>query len=153
MLAELAAANAAFGILRQTVMNGKDLMSAGKAITSLVDAEEKLRSRGNKKKNSFWFKVGGKEGGDLEEFMALEELKKKKAELESSMRLYGRPGLYDDWVKFQIQARKDRANAEERRKENLQRLFEIIAIATFCILGLGILGVVIYFGMKTRGML
>ena len=153
MLAELAAANAAFGILRQTVMNGKDLMSAGKAIASLVDAEEKLRSRGNKKKNSFWFKVGGKEGGDLEEFMALEELKKKKAELESSMRLYGRPGLYDDWVKFQVQARKDRANAEERRKENLQRLFEIIAIATFCILGLGILGVVIYFGMKTRGML
>ena len=69
------------------------------------------------------------------------------------MRLYGRPGLYDDWVKFQVQARKDRANAEERRKENLQRLFEIIAIATFCILGLGILGVVIYFGMKTRGML
>ena len=153
MLAEFSAANAAFGILRQTVMNGKDLMSAGKAIASLVDAEEKLRSRGNKKKNSFWFKVGGKEGGDLEEFMALEELKKKKAELESSMRLYGRPGLYDDWVKFQIQARKDRANAEERRKENLQRLFEIIAIATFCILGLGILGVVIYFGMKTRGML
>ena len=63
MLAELAAANAAFGILRQTVMNGKDLMSAGKAIASLVDAEEKLRSRATGKRNSR-FKVGGKEGGE-----------------------------------------------------------------------------------------
>ena len=153
MLAELAAANAAFAVIKQTVQNGRDLMAAGKAIGSLVDAEEKLRNRGTKKKNSFWFKIGGKEGSDREEVIAFEEIRRKKAELESAMRLYGRAGLYDDWVKFQIQARKDRASAEERRKENVQRLLEVIAISIFCILGLGILAVVIYFGMKTRGML
>ena len=89
-------------------MNGRDLMSAGKAISSLVNAEEELRNRGNKKKNSFWRKVGGNEGSDLEEFMALEELKQKRAELESMMRLYGRGGLYNDWVRFQVEARKRR---------------------------------------------
>ena len=153
MLAELAAANAAFAVIKQTVQNGRELMAAGKAIGSLVDAEEKLRSKGIKKKNSFWFKVGGGEGSDLEEFMALEEIKRKKAELESAMRLYGRPGLYDDWIKYQVQARKDRAAAEERRKENVQRLMEVLAISVFCVLGLGILAVVIYLGMKTRGMI
>ena len=50
MLAELAAANAAFAVIKQTVSHGKDLMSAGKAISKLVDAEEDLRARGNKKK-------------------------------------------------------------------------------------------------------
>ena len=85
--------------------------------------------------------------------MALEEIKRKKSELESAMRLYGRPGLYDDWIKYQVQARKDRAAAEERRKENVQRLMEVLAISVFCVLGLGILAVVIYLGMKTRGMI
>ena len=88
MLAELAAANAAFQILKQTVQNGRDIMSAGKSIASIVDAEEKLRTKGAKKKNSFWFKVGGKDGADLDEFMALQELAQKKKELESMMRLY-----------------------------------------------------------------
>ena len=55
MLAELAAANAAFAVIKQTVSHGKDLMSAGKAISKLVDAEEDLRARGNKKKNSFQY--------------------------------------------------------------------------------------------------
>lgn len=45
MLAELAAANAAFGILKQTIANGKELMSAGKAISDLINAEEDLRKR------------------------------------------------------------------------------------------------------------
>ena len=153
MLAELAAANAAFAVIKQTVQNGRDLMSAGKAIGSLVEAEDKLRNRGIKKKNSFWFKVGGKEGSDLEEFMALEEIKRQKAELESAMRLYGRAGLYDDWVRFQVQARKDRAAAEEQREENMQKLLEALAVGAFCVLGLAILVAVIYLAMDTRGML
>ena len=50
MLAELAAANAAFSIIKQTVSHGKDLMSAGKAISQLVAAEEDLRAKGTKRK-------------------------------------------------------------------------------------------------------
>lgn len=153
MLAELAAANAAFQIIKQTVQNGRDIMSAGKSIASLVDAEEKLRARGVKKKNSFWFKVGGKDGADLDEFMALQELAQKKKELESLMRLYSPPGTYDAWVKFQVQARKDRAAAEEKRQENMQKLAEGLAVAAFCVLGLTILAVVIYLAMDQRGML
>ena len=151
MLAELAAANAAFQILKQTVQNGRDIMSAGKAIGSLVDAEEKLRTKGAKKKNSFWFKVGGKDGADLDEFMALQELAQKKKELESMMRLYSPPGTYDAWVKFQVQARKERAAAEERRKENMQKLLEAVAVGVFCVLGLTVLLVVIYLAVDTRG--
>ena len=135
MLAEIAAANAAFAVLKQTVMNGRDLMSAGKAISSLVNAEEELRNRGNKKKNSFWRKVGGNEGSDLEEFMALEELKQKRAELESMMRLYGRGGLYNDWVRFQVEARKRRQREIEEAKQKREKAIEWTIVIGLILLG------------------
>lgn len=134
-MAEIAAANAAFAVLKQTVMNGRDLMSAGKAISSLVNAEEELRNRGNKKKNSFWRKVGGNEGSDLEEFMALEELKQKRAELESMMRLYGRGGLYNDWVRFQVEARKRRQREIEEAKQKREKAIEWTIIIGLILLG------------------
>ena len=134
-MAEIAAANAAFAVLKQTVMNGRDLMSAGKAISSLVNAEEELRNRGNKKKNSFWRKVGGNEGSDLEEFMALEELKQKRAELESMMRLYGRGGLYNDWVRFQVEARKRRQREIEELKQRREKAIEWTIIIGLILLG------------------
>ena len=135
MLAELAAANAAFGILKQTIANGRELMSAGKAISDFVNAEEDLRKKGEKKKKSFWRNIGGNEGEVLEEFMALEALKAKRAELEQAMIYYGRPGLYGDWVKFQADARKKRQAEIQRIKKKRQELMEIGAIALLTILG------------------
>ena len=40
MLAELAAANAAFSVIKTAVMNGKEIASAGKAIANFVGAKE-----------------------------------------------------------------------------------------------------------------
>ena len=51
MLAELAAANAAFGVIKQTVMNGKDLASAAHSIGEYIGIKEKLEKQGSKKKN------------------------------------------------------------------------------------------------------
>ena len=42
MLAELAAANAAFAVIKQAVQNGKDIASAGHAIAEFVRAKETL---------------------------------------------------------------------------------------------------------------
>lgn len=138
MLAELAAANAAFAVIKTTISNGRELASAGKAISNFVNAEESLKQRGTKKKNSFWRKVGGNEGSDLEEFMALEQLKTKKAELESAMRLYGRGGLYDDWVRFQAQARKRRQQEKLDLKRRRQEFIEFCAVIGLSILGVGL---------------
>ena len=45
MLAELAAANAAFAVIKQAVANGKEIASAGNAIAQFVGAKEKLQQR------------------------------------------------------------------------------------------------------------
>ena len=75
MLAELAAANAAFGKIKTTLSNSDDILKAGKAISDFVYAKDALQSKANEKKNSFWSKVAGKDSDDLDEFMALEQIK------------------------------------------------------------------------------
>ena len=52
MLAELAAANAAFAIIKKTIQNTGDLTRCGKAISDLIIAKEELKRKGNKKVRS-----------------------------------------------------------------------------------------------------
>jgi len=124
MLAELAAANAAFSVLKQCVSNGKELVSAGNAIAEFVGAKETLQRKVNKKGGS----------SDLVEFMALEELKNKEEELKTLMIYAGRPGLWSDWQKFQAKARVARREAEEERKRKIAKTIELV-IAFIVVLG------------------
>ena len=65
----------------------------GKQISDFVYAEEDLRAKAEAKKKSPINRVLGKEASDFEEFMALEKIKQQKDQLQSMMRLYGRPGM------------------------------------------------------------
>lgn len=120
MIAELAAFNAGFSVVKQFVANGRDLSDAMGAIGQMVGAKEELQKRGEKKKKSVLSILGGKTENDFEEFMALEKIKQIEKDLTSMMKLYGRPGLHDDWIRYQAEARKQRrqqALEEKKRKE------------------------------------
>lgn len=144
MIAELMIANQCFDVLKKTVMNGRDIMSAGKAISRFVQAEEELQARGNAKKNSIWRRIGGSDGSDLEEFMALEQIATKKAELRSMMQLYGRGGMYNDFVRFQAEQRKKRQEAIEDQRKRRQRLVHgVLATVAIIVTGSIILAVLI----------
>ena len=95
MLAELAAANAAFAIIKTTISNGRELASCGKALGTFISCKEDLMREGNKKR------ARGVGGNDLEEFMALEQIREKEKQLKELMILGGRasrkttrPGLF-----------------------------------------------------------
>jgi hypothetical protein len=49
----------------------------------------------------------------MEAFAALEQIKNNEAELKRMMVYHGRAGLWDDWLKFQKEA-KQRREAEEK---------------------------------------
>ena len=147
MLAELAAANAAFGVIKQAISNGRDIASVGSQIAKFVDGKEDLQRKVTNKKNSPFYR-----GNDFEEFMALEAIKEKEEELKQIMIIMGRPGLWNDWQKFQAEARKARLEAQEAAKRKRQQIIEIAVLSIACIVGLSILAIVIYFGMKRRGM-
>ena len=123
MLAELAAANAAFSVIKAAVQNGKDIASAGNAIAQFVGAKEDLQKKSQKK--------GG--GSDLEEFMALEQLREQEEQLKQIMIYAGRPGLWGDWQRFQAKARVARREAEEARIRRRKHHFEV-AIITFVLI-------------------
>ena len=143
MLAELAAANAAFQVIKTAVQNGKEIASAGKAIANFVGAKEQLQRKAQKK--------GG--GSDLEEFMALEQIREQEDQLKQIMIYAGRPGLWSDWQRFQAKARIARREAEEAAIRKRKKIFEITVITLFFVLGLTIFGAFVALLMHHQGKL
>ena len=143
MLAELAAANAAFQVIKTAVQNGKEIASAGKAIANFVGAKEQLQRKAQKK--------GG--GSDLEEFMALEQIREQEEQLKQIMIYAGRPGLWGDWQRFQAKARIARREAEEAAIAKRKKIFEITVITLFFVLGLTIFGAFVALLMHHQGKL
>lgn len=123
MLEMLMVANSAFAVIKKTIENSRDIANAGAAISKFCAAEDQLRNDLHKKKNSIWTNFLGKQDSDLEEFMALEQIRKKQDQLREFMQLYGRANLYSDYVAFCAEARKKRkenAIAAKKRKEKIQ---------------------------------
>lgn len=143
MLAELAAANAAFAVIKGALANGKELHQLGSRVFDYFDNKAAIQEKATKK--------GG--GSDMEEFMALERLKQQEEELRERMVYAGRPGMWNDWVKFQAAAARKRREAQEaaarekaRRAARLAQLTEYIAVgmASVVLAALMVYGIVIY---------
>jgi len=143
MLVELAAANAAFNVIKQALSNGKELSALGSKVFDYFDNKAKIQEKATKK--------GG--GSDLEEFMALEQLKQQEEELRERMVYAGRPGMWADWQKFQAAAARQRREEKEAalkairiRKAKTERLIEyiVLGLAALILTILMIYGAYIY---------
>ena len=143
MLAELAAANAAFSVIKQAVQNSGDIAKAGSAIAKFVGAKEDLQKKASKK--------GG--GSDLEEFMALEQIREQEEQLKQIMIYTGRPGLWHDWQRFQAKARVARREAEENAKRKRKQIIEISIVTFLILVCLGILACFILLILHAQGRL
>ena len=128
MLAEIAMANAAFGVIKTAISNGRELAQCGKSISDFLSAEDSLREKAESEKKSVFNKMLGKDTDDFESFLALDQIKEQRRQLESHMRLFGRPGLYDSWVEYQAESRKARKEAEKKRQREREELVENVSI-------------------------
>ena len=142
MLAELAIANAAFGVIKETVANGGDIMAAGKHLFSFFDNKAALTKKANAS------------GSDSEAFFALETIKQNEKELQDLMMWCGRPGLWDDWLKFQADAKRKRddeakalALAAYKRKQKIWAWINgtliIISVVTGVIIIAGLIWLIV----------
>jgi len=143
MLAELAAANAAFNVIKAALANGKELSALGSKVFDYFDNEAAIQEK--------LTKSGG--GSDSAEFAAMEQLRQQKEHLRESMVYAGRPGLWDDWVKFQAAAarrRREQKEAEARRialrRKRAEQFAEYMAvgIATIILAALMVYGIILY---------
>ena len=145
MIAELAAANAAFNVIKAALANGKELSAIGGRVFDYFDNKAKIQEKATQK--------GGGERSDMEEFMALEQLKQQEEHLRESMVYAGRAGMWEDWVKFQAQAARRRREKKEaaaraivERKKRMEQMVEYftIGVATIILAALIGYGIVLY---------
>ena len=131
MLAELAIANAAFGVIKETIANGGDIMAAGQHLFSFFDNKAKIAQQASKS------------GSDSEAFFALETIKQNEVALKEMFIYQGRAGLWDDWLQFQSEAKRKRdeearqiALAALKRKELIWSWINGIIITVSVLTGL-----------------
>jgi hypothetical protein len=143
MLAELAAANAAFAVIKGALANGKDLSDLGSRVFDYFDNKAKIQQKVNEKGNR----------SDIEEFFALEKLNAQEVELRERMIYAGRPGMWGDWQKFQAAAARRRREAKEAeikaikaRKAKMDQLIEylVLGLASLILAGLMVYGIIVY---------
>jgi hypothetical protein len=148
ILESIAAANAAYSVIKTALGNGKETAGVIGSIGKFLAAEDDIKEAVKKKKNSPLTAITGGDEGDWEEFQALESIKQKRAELESYCRLYAPAGTWDRWIAWQNEARKQRQAARkaaqiahEKKMEQLQIAAGIILAVTGVILAIYYLGV------------
>jgi molecular chaperone GrpE (heat shock protein) len=106
MIAELAAANAAFDVIKQTLANGKEIYEAGEAMAQYFGLKTEIQ----KKAHQHGYK------SDLSAFMAAEQLAAQEEELKEMMIYQGRGGMWDDWLAFQAEMKRSREQEEREQR-------------------------------------
>lgn len=101
-IAAIKIANEAIGAIKEFAGHCQSVGEMGKDLTKLADAKEELE------KNA--------KDGDMEAFWALEDIKRHEAEVKQMFIYNGRPGLWDDYVKFIANRKEMRRKAAEREK-------------------------------------
>tara|TARA_R110000796_G_scaffold13040_1_gene42643 strand:+ start:59 stop:520 length:462 start_codon:yes stop_codon:yes gene_type:complete len=130
VLAELAAFNAGFSVVKQVIANGGDLANAFGSIQKMVEAKEGLRARQKKNERSLFASLSQKKSNDFEEFMALDKIRETEKELYEYMKIFGRAGLYDDWMHFQAEARKRRILEMKEIEAIIQQRWEYFYVVS-----------------------
>ena len=132
MIAELAAANAAFDVIKQTLANGREIYEAGEAMAQYFGLKTEIQ----KKAHQHGYK------SDIAAFMATEQLNAKEAELKEMMIYQGRGGMWDDWLRFQAEMKRSRE--QEEREQRMAKQKRKRAIVNFFMYSLyAVLGVLV----------
>jgi hypothetical protein len=132
MLAEIAAANAAFKVIKIAISNGKELYDCSEAATKYFNNKSAIAKR-----------VASKGKSDLDAFMALEKIKEQEVWLKDYMVYAGRPDMYTDWLNYQAECRRNREKEERlaaaKRRENLKLIKQFVTIMGIALAGLPVL--------------
>ena len=147
MLAELAAANAAFGVIKEAIANGKEIYEAGEALADYFGLKAEIQ----KKAHEHGYK------SDLQAFMAAEQLKEYEKSLKEMMIWQGRSGMWTDWLAYQKQMKESREaeeRAEKRKKLKRKQLIRDwilgILLAILVLSAVGVLAYIFWWISSTK---
>lgn len=145
ILESIAAANAAYSVIKTALGNGKETAGLISAVGKFLSAEEDVKEAVQRKKNSPITAITGSSEGDWEEFQQLEKIREQRRELESYIRLYGRPGQWDRWQQWQAEARKQRKAAKLAAEKAREERMEFVATLAGILIAFTVLAVGFYY--------
>jgi len=144
VLAEIAAANAAFQVIKGALSNGRELYDVADQATKYFDSKSAIAKKANK--------AGGK--SELECFMQLEKLREQEEWLKDFMIYAGRADMHKDWLKFQSDRKRHReqvaAAAKRKKAQNMALLMSALLWGTG---GLVLLPLTIYISFEIFGVI
>lgn len=108
MLAEIAAANAAFSVIKEALSHGKEIYDVADSANKYFDSKSTIAKKADANGNK----------SELAAFMELQKLKKQEEWIREHMIYAGDPGIWDAWLKFQSDAKRAR---ERERQEALRK--------------------------------
>jgi len=128
-IAAIKLANEAVGAIREMCSNVQSVGQMGSHLTKLADAKEEIKRKA--------------ENGDMEAFMALEDIKNQESEIKRTFIYQGRAGLWEDYQRF-MRTRKELKEKERKRAEAkaMARKKAIKDGLTYGVVGISILGIV-----------
>ena len=147
-IAVVQTANTAIGAVKELLKNGKDITDCAEQLGNYFDAKAEIQKKSGSSQSS---------GSDLENFLHLEKLRQREEELKTVLIYQGRAHLYQVFLRYAAEAKRNRDEAIEaqkkakiaRRKRNMA-LIRSLVIVFICLLGLASIGGFIYWLSNMR---
>jgi hypothetical protein len=147
-IAVVQTANTAIGAVKELLKNGKDITDCAAQLGQYFDAKAEIQRKSGSKQST---------GSDLENFLHLEKLRQQEEELKNMLIYQGRANLYQDFLRFQAEAKRNRDEAFEakakakiaKQKRNAD-IVKSLVVVFMCLLGLVAIGGFVYWVSTMR---
>ena len=153
----MATASAAFNVIKKGFAVGRDIEQMAGDLGRWMGALSDIEQAEKEAKNPPIFKklFAGKsiEQEAMEAFAAKKKAQQQRDELKQWLQFTVGSRAWDELLQMEGQIRKQRQETLYRQRERRQKFLEIVVLSMAMIIGIGILGVIIYAGMKNRGMI
>jgi len=153
----MATASAAFNVIKKGFAVGRDIEQMagdlGRWMSALSDIEQAEKEAKNPPIFKKLFAGKSIEQEAMEAFAAKRKAQQQRDELKQWLQYTVGSRAWDELIQMEGQIRKQRQETLYRQRERRQKFIEWVVISLACLLGLGILGASVYWGMKNRGMI
>jgi len=143
-IAAVKIANEAIGAIKEFAGHVDSVGQMGSHLTKLSDAKEEIEKKA--------------QAGDMNAFIALEDIMRHETEIKNMFIYSGRPGLWRDYCKFIANRKQMRANAAKReaqKKAARKKMIKdwsigiVVTIGTLSAVGIAVY--VLYWVITTKG--
>lgn len=153
----MATASAAFNTIKKGFAVGRDIeqmaSDLGRWMGALSDIEQAEKEAQNPPIFKKLFAGKSVEQEAMEAFAAKRKAQQQRDELKQWMQYTIGSRAWDELIRMEGQIRKQRQETLYRQRERRQKFVEIFVLSIAILLGLGLLAVVVYFGLKNRGVI